>query len=466
VVDAIEQVYAARLEEHTERLAHHALRAELLQQAVAYSREASAKSATRSAFREATTWLEEALRGLEQLPDCRETQEAAIDIRLDLRKWLATLGEFHPVLAYLHEAEVLAEALGDRRRLAMVYSNVASHHQQVGDSQLSVEYGERALELANALGSLPIQFVVTFDLGLTRYTRGEYRQAVSHFRWAADHFEGDPLRERFDTAYLAAVTAPGWLAYTLSTLGEFREATLYRTEAIRVAETAGHPLSQTGAYNNAGLIHLEKGDFDIARTVLEGGVALAQAADLRFRARLMSGHLGYVYAQTGRIAEGVALLEQSMEHFAAMGHRAYQSLRAGWLSEAYLLAGRQEDAHRLAEQAVDLAVRHRESGHQARALRMLAETAARSDPADVDEAEQRYREALTLAEELGMRPLQARCHLGLGKLYRQTERTEEARAQLTSAAEMLREMGMTFWLPEAEAELAQAGGSPSGSRVG
>jgi hypothetical protein len=58
-----------------------------------------------------------------------------------------------------------------------------------------------------------------------------------------------------------------------------------------------------------------------------------------------------------------------------------------------------------------------------------------------------------------MRPLQAHCHLGLGKLYRRTGRPDAARAALATAVAMLREMGMAFWLPEAERELARAIGT-------
>jgi hypothetical protein len=54
-----------------------------------------------------------------------------------------------------------------------------------------------------------------------------------------------------------------------------------------------------------------------------------------------------------------------------------------------------------------------------------------------------------------MRPLQAHCHLGLGKLYRQAGRLDEAQSELQAAIIMLREMGMTFWLPEAEDELTR-----------
>jgi hypothetical protein len=59
-----------------------------------------------------------------------------------------------------------------------------------------------------------------------------------------------------------------------------------------------------------------------------------------------------------------------------------------------------------------------------------------------------------------MRPLQAHCHLGLGKLYRRIGRTDEARAELATAVAMLQEMGMAFWLPETEAELAEATRKP------
>jgi Flp pilus assembly protein TadD len=79
-------------------------------------------------------------------------------------------------------------------------------------------------------------------------------------------------------------------------------------------------------------------------------------------------------------------------------------------------------------------------------------------PPDVDEAAAHYRQALTLAEELGMRPLQTHCHRGLGTLYAKTGRQEQARAELSTATEMYRAMDMTFWLPQAQAALAQVEG--------
>ena len=93
------------------------------------------------------------------------------------------------------------------------------------------------------------------------------------------------------------------------------------------------------------------------------------------------------------------------------------------------------------------------AGDEAYALRAPGEIAAHRDPLDAETAEAHYREALALATELGMRPLVAHCHLGLGKLYRRTGDRAKAQEHLTTATAMYREMGMTFWLEKADAEL-------------
>jgi tetratricopeptide (TPR) repeat protein len=77
------------------------------------------------------------------------------------------------------------------------------------------------------------------------------------------------------------------------------------------------------------------------------------------------------------------------------------------------------------------------------------------DPPEVEEANASYLQALALAEELGMRPLVAHCHQGLGTLYAMTGQREQARAELSIAIELYKAMGMTFWLPQAETALAQ-----------
>jgi tetratricopeptide (TPR) repeat protein len=123
-----------------------------------------------------------------------------------------------------------------------------------------------------------------------------------------------------------------------------------------------------------------------------------------------------------------------------------------------VLAGRLEEAQGLAEQALALAREHQERGHQAYALRLLGEIAAHRDPPEGAPAAQCYRQALALAEDLGMRPLQAHAHRSLGTLYATIGRRAEARAELSTAIDFYRSMEMTFWLSPAAAALAQVEG--------
>ena len=116
------------------------------------------------------------------------------------------------------------------------------------------------------------------------------------------------------------------------------------------------------------------------------------------------------------------------------------------LGEAYLLAGCPENALQLAERALVLARDRKERGNQAWTLRRLGEVAAHRHPPDTMQAEPSYHQALTLANELGMRPLEAHCYLGLGTLYAMTSRREQACATLAAAMRLYRAMDMTFWL--------------------
>jgi tetratricopeptide (TPR) repeat protein len=126
-----------------------------------------------------------------------------------------------------------------------------------------------------------------------------------------------------------------------------------------------------------------------------------------------------------------------------------RAMQLALLGEAYLLEGRFDDALERAQQAVSLAQRHQERGHEAWGLRLLGEIVSRRDPSTVERAEGYYREALALAGKLGMRPLVAHCHLHLSRLSLKTGQEEQAREHLTTATTMYREMDMPFWLDQA-----------------
>jgi tetratricopeptide (TPR) repeat protein len=157
-----------------------------------------------------------------------------------------------------------------------------------------------------------------------------------------------------------------------------------------------------------------------------------------------------VYAWSGRIEEGVSCLQQALTDYESAGIGFHHSLSVAQLGEAYLLADQVDNASACADRAVMLARGRGEPGHEAWAVRLLGAIASHHDRPDVATAEAHYGTAMTLASKLDMRPLEAHCHVSLGRLYRRTGNPEQAREHLTTARAMYGEMGMTHWLERLE----------------
>ena len=307
---------------------------------------------------------------------------------------------------------------------------------------------------------MPIQILATFYLAYPHQQRGDYGRAVEHLKWIAATLKGDMVRERFGMAAYPAVLARGLLAWCLGDLGEFAEGMTYAEEALDLAAALDQPWSQGVAQTYLGHFYLGQGQTRAAISILERCDALAKRWDLPRLVSFSASLLGAAYAMAGRHAESMPLLDRAAAQIAT-GEGGSESRLAIPLAEGYLCVGRLDAATRLAQRALTASRQRNERGYEAQALRLLGEIALRGDDGNPDDAASRFREALSLAEALTMRPLAARCHLGLGKVHRQTGNHAAARAELATAVDMLRAMEMTYWLADAESELAAVSASPA-----
>jgi tetratricopeptide (TPR) repeat protein len=458
IVEALETLAGDRVDDQVERLAHHSLRGEVWEKALAYGRQAGEKAQARSAYREAVVYYEQALAALEHLPDSRASTEQAIDLRLGLRTALNALGEApERTLDRLRSAETLAQTLGDQLRLGRVYATMSVNCWAAGEVDRAIDYSQRTLTLAVTLGHVGLQARANIVLGMTYYDAGDYPRAVERLEQNVALLQGELLYERFGTNGSVAASSRAYLSYCHAERGTFAEGLALAEEGLRLVETVNYPFTMIEACYGVGVVYLRQGDVQRAIPLLERAMGLCQDWHIPVFLPWQAAALGLAYALDGRVATGLSLVEHGVEQEIARGRSRRLVLAVAYLSEAYLLAGRLEDARQRAAQALDLAHQYQQRGAQARALWLLGESTALQASPEIEPAVSHYRQALALAEELGMRPLQAHCHRGLGTLYARLGQWEQARPELGAALDFYRDMAMTFWLPQVEAALAQMG---------
>lgn len=443
IVAAIERLcWAGRLSTQVEHLAHHAVRGELWDKALVYCREAGHKASLRSAHRAAEECFEQALEALQHLPETSETMEQVVDLHFEARNALLPLGERGRIFDHLQTWAYLTE-----------------HFRQTGDLTRAVDSGEQALALATELEDFALQIMATCFLGIAYSALGEYQRAADAFSSNVAALAGERGHERFGMTGLPAVISRTWLVSCLADLGAFDDGMVRGNEAVQMAEAAEHSFSLMQAYYALGTLFLQRGELCRVIPVLQRGLALCQGGGIVAWFPTVAAALGYAYTLAGRMAEAFPLLQQAVAPDASQSLSAGHARRLAYLSEASLLAGRDDEAAALAAQALTFARNLQARGIEAYALWLHGEIQAHQASPEGDEAaEGPYQQALTLAKTLGMRPLQARCHLALGSLATRRGQLTQARADLASAMALFEAMGMTFWLPRAQAMLAQTGG--------
>jgi class 3 adenylate cyclase/tetratricopeptide (TPR) repeat protein len=452
VAAAIERLHEGRLVEHVERLAHHARQGEVWDKAVRYLRQAGAKVFLRSAHREAVACFEQALDALRRLPEHPGAVAESLDVRLDLYSALFPLGERGRMRALLDEAEALAEAVGDQRRLGRVLTFKGQQLALAGDLAAAIQIELRALAIGEATADVAIQVVANGYLGRQYERRGECREAVRRCEAALALIPESLAQERFGDDAIQGSWVGDTLARALGALGRFAEAFGRVREAMQIAEEAGHVWSLLFPLMGFCTLKLDQGDFAGALAPLERGLELCRTREVPWLLDDFAWALGAAHHGTGRRAEGVTLMEDAARGLAGRTviPMAGWAGRVGALGGAYLLDGRLADATRIAQDGLAAARQRGERGVEGQLLRLLGDIAAHPDRFEADAAEAHYRESLALAEELGLRPLTAHCHLGLGRLYRRTGERQQSREHLTTAATMFGEMDMRYWREQAE----------------
>ena len=390
--------FPAMAESLPEVVAHHFTEAGLATEAIAYWLKAGRLASARSANREAVKSFEQALHLLEAQPESQSTLEQGCDLRVELRSVLAQLGEGQRMLEYLREAEALAERLNDDRRRCRVYAFMTMNQSNVGELDEALVSGSRALEISGRLGDLGLRILATGFLEVAHYTRGEYDRVIELATGNLAAVPAESVYENFGHFGPASVWDRAWLVMSLAELGQFAEAAKYAAEAIHLAEPTQHPFTISMAHFAAGVLHLLKGDWVQARSLIERWVAVARTGHLILHHPWAVASSAWALAQLGEASEALNRLRE--------GERS-SSIRPRGESCASRLglprAGSRWSAARPARRsAAPGRPRGRSLSFEPRlaplALHLLGDIADPSRPLRRQGGEAHYRQALALAE--------------------------------------------------------------------
>jgi class 3 adenylate cyclase/tetratricopeptide (TPR) repeat protein len=457
-LEAIEALYPDRLNEHTERLAHHAFQGEVWDRAVEYLLRAGRRALFASATGEAVENFERALLALQRLPQTPETLHTAVTLRLNLRDALWSLGQVSKIRDQLVEAEAIAQQLGDQRALGRVACYRCHYFWAVGDFNAALEAGQRALEIAASMGDVPLRAETELYQGIVVLAQGDNERATQILQRTLLELEG-LLVGRSSTANRATVLrllVRCFLTRSLAELGRFEEGIAYGEEAMRLAEPKGTAFGLATALAGLGSLHLRKAEPDAAIPLLERGLELCRIYSVNNWRPVIMASLGSAYAATGRLDEGVRLLEEAVDLDRGLGIVGSLSLWRIYLGDAYLRGGRMAEALVEARRALAECRDRGERGYEAWVLHLLGRITASQEPLDApgvrgrltgpdtEEAHSSYSQALKLAEQLGMRPLAVRCGLDLARLHERAGDVTVASGYRERAARLAAELGMSL----------------------
>jgi tetratricopeptide (TPR) repeat protein/class 3 adenylate cyclase len=249
ILQAMETLYADQLEEHIDRLAHHAFQGQVWSRALTYLERAGTKALARSANREAATYFEEALAALKHLPESVQTKEQAIDLRFELRNALTPLGQVKRTLEHLREANTLAEELGDPRRLGRALAFATNCLYLLGDQRRAIESGQRALAIAEQLDEFPSKIAAGMYLGRSHYSSGNFLQAIDILVPIVASLTAERERDYLGLGVLPAVFSRTILVMSLAATGRFAEG---HRSAKKLSSSHDRPTTPIPCYGPPG----------------------------------------------------------------------------------------------------------------------------------------------------------------------------------------------------------------------
>jgi class 3 adenylate cyclase/tetratricopeptide (TPR) repeat protein len=453
VLEALEQPGAGRKHAEIEQLAHHAVRGQLWDRAARYLYQAGEKTLAEAGYHAASTFYETALEALDRLGDAAD-RSLYIDVCLELWSARLVFAQYEGWRELGEKAERLARDLGDGPRLAQVQLRQAQAISftgvMPGTLPLAIEKAREAFDRADP-SDLRTRSYARFIAGHASRDLGRLEEAVREYD------AGLALFAPADRSGIGAglvlpirVSLGAWRAEAYAALGEFQQALASAREVLGVATEIHHASSLSVGNMYVGMVHVRRGELQTGTPFLERGLAIAGEHGLHLAILRSGAELAHALALVGERDRALEVLALALAKSDVSAHHGSATGYGTVTASTYLATGCLAEARVVIQNGLAAVAERNARGHRAPLLRLEAALLTRED---VTEAGERLQEALATALELRLRPEAAHCHLGLARLSRRTNKAAEDDEHFRAAIAMYREMGMTYWLEKAKAEM-------------
>lgn len=445
---AIEDLYADRLEEQAAILAYHYARSEHQEKAIEYALLAGDRATRLNANAEARTYYDQALSMAQTLAAGPEAERWQIDATVKLAGVALTREHWNQDLANRDRARALAEQLADQPRLSRALYWLGRVHYTTGKLDTSIDYAQDALGLAEELRDETLLAPPVNLLGRVHFLLGENERAAELLARSAEQMSS--LGNRIEEA-----TAAGMLSLCEAQLGRFPQAVEAAEHSMRIAEEIQHLPTLAACLGYRAQVQTHRGNWRPALADFRRGLELAEKGGDVFRTYLLRGNLGWAYVVAGDYARAEAELTRALEIAERLGTRFVVGLYLSLLAEARLGMGQVRDALHLSREALRLAIEINQRWAQSRAYLALAQALLRNDPQDYRSAEEAVQQAIAIQQDFGLKCELPRSLLVHASMLRAKGEVEKAKEKTARAVGMLHEMGMAWDLERAEQALRE-----------
>jgi DNA-binding SARP family transcriptional activator/class 3 adenylate cyclase/predicted ATPase len=439
IVEISEALYADRIDEYVERLAHHALAGEQWPKAVDYLLRSAVRAMQRSAHQNAIQDLEKGLEVIERLPDSPERMRRELDYRkaLGVTMMAAKGWAAKEVLDAYTRARVLCEALGDERELFVVLRGEGQYRMIRGESRIASELGERCAALAASSGDAGVKIETHHMFWTNSFFMGEYVQADSHSA------QGISLYERtrdHGLTYVYSGHDPGVCCRGFSALihcidGRPDRSLALCADALELARQVRHPLTMALAHWAYSLAHILRAEPEPARVWAERELAVGEEYLLPLLRSQGIFQLGWALAELGDLDGGIARMQSGLAAAAATGAQMESLYFTALLGEALGKAGKPDAGLAEIERALSAAKLHGARFQLSEMLRLKGELLLMRSNSRVREAEASFRESIEVADRQGAKLPKLRSATSLARLLTGRGKVREALSLVRPAYE-------------------------------